>query len=374
MSTEKDKRFIDIEDPLSAFDKDEAEEIAEEISEEEQTAEKPANKLSPVIDKAREILRPVTDTAEKKLSVKTAAIILGAVLVAAAALAVLFFSLYSNAVYTSERSVDDWAKEWNEMEFTDNCKYLYEDFITLKMDTMLNSDTDHVYLTEEDIKALKKGESVKLLDDLAELSVDTYKGDFMSASMKIDYTKMSEFYFGENYASDSSLTTYEYMPAPNHDVAARALAYIGLMMNPLNDMVNTDSEMFTVSLSLNMSSPHSENGDAYASYGDYTYILSSGYENFLTVTSSSDASGSDISASDMKVSVEPHYIYYITAVHSKTGEKKHAADWSWWNDIFPKKDKSEDADNILPNTEISASDISSSDISATDVSAADTDE
>ncbi len=381
MSKEKDKKFTDIEDPLASLGFDEAEDVIEETEEltEEiigeadevqvtEFEEKPSA-LSAVKEKTAEILRPVADAASKKVPVKTAAIIIGAIFIVAIGLSVLFFSLYSSAVYTSERSVEDWAKEWNEIEFTDNCKYLYEEFVTLNMGTMLNSDTDHVRLTDEDIKALSKGETIKILDDFAELSAETYKGDFKSATLKVDYTKMCKYYYGENYQSDSSLMTYRYMPAPNHDVPARVLAYMGLMMNPLNDTVNTDSEAFTVAISLNMSSSYAS--PATATYGDYTYIFSYDVEQFLNVVSNTDVSGSDVSMTDMSASVEPHYIYYITAVHNKSGVKKHAADWSWFTDLFGKKSEEPTVEDILgqlSDTDASSTDLSASDVSATDIS------
>ncbi len=378
MSKENDKKYTNIEDPLASLGFDETAEDGEEIVEkaeeiiggtdEVQAAdfEKKPSALSAAKEKAAEILKPAADVASKKLTLKTSAIIVGAVLVLAIGLSVLFFSLYSNAVYTSQRSVEDWAKEWNEMEYTDNCKYLYEEFVTLNMGTMLNSDTDHVRLTDEDIKALSKGETIKILDDFAELSVETEKGDFKSASLKIDYTKMCKYYYGENYMSDSSLMTYNYMPAPNHDVPARVLTYMGLIMNPLNDTVNTDSEAFTVAVSLNMNSAYTM--PATATYGDYTYTFSYNIEQFLNVVSNSDASGSDISVTDMSASVEPHYIYYITSSYNKSGQKKHQADWSWWTDMFPKKEESsvDDISGQLSASDASASDVSASDISATD--------
>ncbi len=387
MSKENEKKYANIDDPLESLGlEEEAEEIeeiaddiiggADEIKEELWESEKAEEKtsalsgtLAAVKEKTAEILKPVVETAEKKLSLKTAGIILGAVLVAAIALSILVFSLYNNAVYTSDHSIDDWAQQWNETLFTDKTQHMGQSYYTVTLGQMLNSDTDHVRLTDEDVAALKKGKTITILDGLVSLSAETYKGDFKSATFTVDHNEMCEYYYGENFASDSSLWTYGYMPPPIDNVSARMLVYMGLMMNPLNDYVNTGSELFTAGIELFNSYPDAA-GCKRVIYGDYLYEFSYTIKDFVSVVTPTDISGTDASASDMKIDVDSHTIYTFTASFNKNGMKKHPADWSWWNDLFKKDEKKEPADDIIEQasaTDLSATDISGSDVSASDI-------
>lgn len=387
MSKEKENKFVEIEDPLASlgFNDDEAEileeaeeqfeEQAEEIiggaDEAQVTAfEMKESKLDAVKEKAADVMKPVLDIAGKKVSVKLSAIIIAAVAVVAIGLAILIFSLYSSAVYTSGKSVEDWAKEWNKMEFTDSCRYLYEDQmpINLRMGTMLNSDTDHVRLTDEDIKALEKGETVNLLDDAVELSVETYKGDFDSVTLRFDYTELCEIYYGEDYVSDSSLVTNNYMNVPSDDVLSRLIAYMGMVLNPLNDGISTDSDMFTDAFDMYINSRY--NGFSTSVYDEYTYVFYYDNEPQGDV-SATDLSPSDISATDME-EADTHLVFYVFGGYTKSGQKKHEADWSWWNDIFDKKDKETAIPDELAQHQFDdisltdADEFSGSDVTATD--------
>ncbi len=391
MSKNKEKKFVEIEDPLAGlgFDAEEAEEVVEEDVvvedifdevEEDVTEEAPtvpfSEKLNEIKAKVSETMKPVIDVAAKKMPIKNAAIILGSVVAAAIVIAILIFCLYSGATYTSGRSVDEWAEDWNEISFSDSCTYTFYSAyeLTADMEAMLISDTDHVYLTDDDVKALKKGKTVKLFDDIAELSVDTYKGDFHSATLTFDYHELFGKYYGRYYVGDS----YMYSPGFFEDSTMRVLGYMSMLMNPLNDTLNTEGECLTAATDLFVVSGNAYN-DADGNYilvsDDYTYVLSYATEPRTVTVSATDVSATDVSGTDATTDVtEDHLIITITAKHTLSGQKKHAADWSWWSELFPEKE--EGADNISTglseqeyDSAVSASDadvLSETDISGTD--------
>ncbi len=392
MSKENDKKFVEIEDPLADFGMDtedaaESEEIiggADEVQTNEiepASAKKHdiADTFAKIRSKTAEILAPVKKTAEINLPGRTALTAVCCIFAVALIAAILIFTLFSGATYTSGKTVEQWADEWNSVSFTDKATYsVYSSYQgSAFMETMFVSDTDHVYITKDDVKALSKGDTVKLFDDMAELSIETHKGEFKSAHMKIDYNNLCKNYWGEGYEYNS----YLYSPGFFDDSTFRTLGCIAMFVNPCNDTANTENEILTEAMDLYL-----RNGAAYTydngnrmDVGDYTFMIYYTYEDFLVVTSASDLSGSDISASDvsasdviaddMHASVEQHLIVNLTCTHRKAGEKKHAADWSWWNEIFPKKEKTDD---VLPEAfPESGSDISGSDTSASDISAAD---
>lgn len=392
MSKNKEKKFVDIEDPLAGlgFDSDETveevledieeviiedeveESVEEYISEEEPTVPL-SEKLDAVKSKISETMKPVTDAAAKKVSVKNAAIILCNVALIAVLAAVLIFSFYSGAAYTSGRSVDEWAADWNAISFSDSCTYtFYSTYeLTADMEAMLISDTDHVYLTDDDIKALKNGKTVKLFDELVNLSVDTFKGDFHSATMTFDYHELFGKYYGRYYMGDS----YTYSPGFFEDSTMRVLGYMSMLMNPLNDTINTEGECLTAATDLFVASGNAHydsEGNCILVSDDYTYVLSYATESHTVTVSATDLSATDAAATTEIT--EDHLIITITAKHNLSGQKKHAADWSWWSELFPKKEETEsNISNNLSEQEydsaISASDADA--LSDTDLSNSD---
>ncbi len=399
MSKDNNKKFEEIEDPLAClgFDAaDEEEEAAEaaedaaecasEMSDDESAEEsvsfmdKAAQWFADVKEKASEVLAPAIETAEKKMDKKPALIIIGSVAAAAIIAAVLIFALYSGASYSSGRSVEEFAEEWNAVSFSDSCTYKVYDYYAMQanMETLMVSDTDHVYLTDEDVKALKKGKTVTIFDDMAELSVETYKGDFKLAHLSMDYDAICEYYFGKDYASDS----FRYSPGLIDDSTFRVLAACAMMVSPFNDAVNTQDELMTQILYLyvNHGAAYNYGGGNRIDAGDYSYSMYYSYEDNLVVSGSDIMSGSDavsatdISASDISSHVETHLIVHITCEYNKAGQKKHAADWSWWTELFPAKDESQSAvpDSMTePEYEGDLSAGDASEFSATDISATD---
>lgn len=395
MSKENDKKFVEIEDPLADFvmsSDDAFDDIIGEADEaqfnEYESAVQPQKKNSVseifenVKSKTAELLTPVKKAADTNVPVRTAVIIISCVLSVALIAAILIFTFYSGATYTSGKTVAEWANEWNSVYFTDNATYsVYSSYQGgAYMETMFISDTDHIYFTEADVKALGKGETVTMFDDLAKLSVETHKGEFKRANMTLDYSKLCDYYFGEGYEYDS----YTYSPGFFDDSTMRALGCIAMFVNPFNDTANTESEILTEAIDLYL-----KNGSAYSygsgnrmDVGDYYFTLYYTYEDFLVVTSASDLSGSDIasdgvsasdmSASDLHASVETHLIVNLTCTHKTAGTKKHAADWSWWNELFPKKEeKPAETPSVESLLNESASDMSASDASASDLTPSD---
>lgn len=403
MSKDNEKKFVDIEDPLAfmGLDSDNgAEEAAEaenEVFREETKIDTEAEtdslykevyegapsvsfreKIAAIKNSVSEKFAPIVNAVEKKVSVKNAAIILGSVALVAVVAAVLIFALYSGATYTSGKSVEQWAEDWNAISFSDSCNYMFYSTysFTADLEAMMISDTDHVYIDESDIKALKNGKTVSIFDDTATVSIETHKGDFHSATLTIDYHELFGKYFGRDYAGDS----FVYSPNAFEDSTMRVLAYMAMMINSLNDNLNTEDECLTAACDIFVVSGNAyydSDGNYMLNDGDYTYTLSYSTEPRTVTVSATDVSSTDASATDTSAVTEiteDHLIVTFTAKHTLSGEKKHAADWSWWDELFPKKEESDN--NIsgslseqVYDTNLSESDadeLSETDLSETD--------
>lgn len=384
----KNNRLFNIEDPLAGlgFDaEDEAEEaveeaeeeIAEEIEEVEEEVEEKKEKIkqpSPIKEVFAPIGEIIKESASTPVSNKKGGRLIAIVSVLAVIAAVAGFLIYTNAPAKSGISVSKWAKMWNEISYTDMELTSSTDSVQI-MGLKLFNDTEHMKLDKNDVKALKKGDIVSILDDTCTLQLKEVGGSVEKALFKIDWNKFSNAYFADgNYPKTCSNVT--------DDVNLRYALYVGMLSRVGNESLQNQLHQYAMGTTLIDKNYYlsqygeglidvDEDGHAFLTIGDYRYCISVSISIVTPTDIEPPVSSADTSATDVKSSLEAtaHVTVNVMATYNKSGQKAHPADWTWLTELFEKDEEESDmpAPTIIdPDAYASASDISSADISATD--------
>lgn len=214
-------------------------------------------------------------------------------------LAVIIFSAMS---VTEKKAVEKWSEEWNSADFSENCQCTVYSYYTasVRMDTLFNRDTDHAFLSDKNVRTLKKGRSVLVFDDFTKLTLNARGGKIKEARMTIDYGALCEHYHGEDYNFDS----FRYCSELFDDSTIRTLGYIGMLMNPMNEAVDSEEEMLNAAIELYLA-----DGRGYKTESGSNRIDMEGCSYTLTYSTPSG----NISDSEMTAASEGELIVTVTA-------------------------------------------------------------
>lgn len=326
MADENKKELID--DPLAGFgivDDEQSEVFAEKEKKEKEPKEK---KPSVLKEKYEELKEKASEPVENRKAGKIIAIIAAVALIAAVAV----FVIYTNIPVRSGYTVEQWAQEWNAVSYSDMTAE-ENDGNFLLFDTML-SKTD-MKLSEQDIKDLKAGRSVRVFDDMATLSVKTTGDDIASVDFQID-----SFAFADKYGDETKYTSIEGAET------LRQVIMAGHFINAGSAAVKEQMDAFSMARSLYntcfyieaygddlIADKVDENHHAFWSDGKFTYSLYRVAEiDADTIKSVTDLSDTDAIANGIKMKMNLSMKFILD------GQKTHPAnwnwDWSWLKNIF----------------------------------------
>lgn len=334
--SENERKENEIIDPMACFLGDESEEQQEDTPVESESLEsEPESKSEPEASDSE--LRP-----ERKPNPAVAACIkagstpvkpLVSVVVSVAAgvlaiaVVVLLFWLGTVRPCGTGVSLGEFVERFNGVTYTDYA--VSESNLSYELKTMMLSDTDHISLTEDDVRALKRGESVKLFDDQMTLSLELRGSEIMSLSISpTDLIALFDTY------SQSDIT---YNTAGFGQSELRVWTYFGKAISGINGSKAMDGIMSAYST---VSRNNIDEENRFVQFiGDYCISLAIG-----------------------KLDLEIHPI--------KT--TKHTADWSWFEELIDKINifaKKEEA--VVTPADLSPSSLSPSELSPSSLTPSD---